>query len=115
MQEQKSLIKKLVANARAIISYQIGLPVGCIKMNKILTWLTPYEETLDYPVFRDYLNEAYDLPLGSERLRWNRDALRRYDERLISINLKYREKIIDTCFDIIEKYNGVETTANETK
>jgi hypothetical protein len=107
-EKHESLIQKLVANARAIITYQVGLPVGCLKMSKILTWLAPYEQ-LDYPVFRDYLQAAQELPLGTERLRWNRESLRRYDERLLKINLTYREQILDTCFDIIEKYKNSET------
>ncbi len=108
-QQHQSLIRKLVANARAIISYQVGLPVGCVKMDKILIWLAPFEK-LGYTIFSDYLNDTKGLPIGTERLQWNRESLRKYDERLIQINLKYREKIIDNCFEIIEKYKNTETT-----
>ena len=106
MNEQKrdSYFRKLVANARAIISYQVGLPLGCVKMNRLLTWLGYEGEKLDYPVFREYLDNVRDLPTGSERLECSRAALRRYDERLVPINLEYRERIIDSSFDIIERY-----------
>lgn len=102
-QEHQSLIKKLVGNARAIVSYQIGLPLGCQKMRKILHWLSPYE-ALDYPVFDEYVNATHDLPTSSERLNCSREALRRYDERLVAINLQHRERVLDACFDIIERY-----------
>ena len=108
MNEQKrnSLLRKLVANARAIISYQVGLPFGCDRMRKLLTWLEYEGEKLEFPVFGEYLERVHELPTGSERLECSRAALRRYDERLVPINLEYRERIIDTCFDIIERYGG---------
>jgi hypothetical protein len=106
MNEQKrnSYFRKLVANARAIISYEVGLPLGCVKMNRLLTWLEYEGSKLDFPVFREYLDNVRALPIGPERLESSRAALRRYDERLVPINLEYRERIIDTCFDIIERY-----------
>ena len=68
MNEQKrnSHYRNLVANARAIISYQTGLPVGCVKMDRILTWIK-YEcgEAPDIPVFEKYLDETLALPLAS--------------------------------------------------
>jgi len=102
-QKHQSLLNQLVANARAIISYQIGLPLGCDKMRKILYWLTPYE-VLDYPVFERYTKATRELPTSSARLYCSREALRRYDERLVAINLEYREEVLDVCFDIIERY-----------
>jgi len=109
MNEQKrdGYYRKLVANARAIISYQVGLPVGCMKMERILYWIG-YEcgEAPDFTVFKNYFAEARDLPLSSERLNYSREALRRDDARLVAINLKYREEVIDACFEIIERYGG---------
>jgi len=105
-ERHRSLIKQLVANARAIISYQVGLPLGVVRMHKILTWLGPFE-VLDFPVFERYRAATLDLPTSSERLQCSREALRRYDERLVAINLEYREEILDTCFEIIERFaNG---------
>lgn len=72
-------------------------------MDRILYGLARFEK-LEYPVFREYLDTVRHLPYGAERLYWNRESLRRYDEQLVAINLEYREKIIDACFEIIEKY-----------
>jgi hypothetical protein len=106
MDEQKrdGYFRKLVANARAIISYQVGLPVGCVKMDRILYWLENEGEKLDFPVFGQYLDKVREVPTGSERLVCSREALRRYDERLVPINLEYRGRVIDACFDIVERY-----------
>src|SRR5215207_4893348 len=108
MNEQKrdSYFRKVVANARAIISYQVGLPVGCVKMTHLFHWLENEGENLAYPIFGEYLEKVSDIPTGSERLECSRAALRRYDERLIPINLEYRERIIDACFAIVERYGG---------
>lgn len=102
-EKHASLIKKLVANARAIISNQVGFPVGCLKMSKILYWLEPYEN-IEIPVFTQYFAETVDIPTGTERLYCSREAIRQYDEKLISFELAYREMVIDACFEIISKY-----------
>lgn len=74
-------------------------------MEKIFYWLK-YEgcEIVEYPVFRTYCDATRELLIASERLICSREHLRRNDQRLVAINLKYREQIIDACFDIIEKY-----------
>ena len=105
-QRRDSYLRKLVANARAIISYQVGLPVGCVKMSNLLTWLENEGEKLDFPVFGEYLAEVWEIPTGSERLECSRAALRRYDERLVPITLEYRERIIDACFVIVERFGA---------
>jgi uncharacterized protein DUF2489 len=102
-ERHRSLIKQLVANARAIISYQVGLPFGCARMSKILRWLEPFE-VLDFPIFKQYAAATLEIPTGSERLHCTRDALRRYDQKLVAINLEYREEVLDTCFEIIERF-----------
>ena len=50
-----------------------------------------------------------DIPTGSERLECSRAALRRYDERLVPLNLEYRERIIDACFEIAERFEADES------
>lgn len=108
-QTRDSYLRKLVADARAIISYQVGLPFGCVKASRLLTWLENEGEKLDFPVFGEYLSEVQEIPTGPERLECSRAALRRYDERLVPINLKYRERIIDACFSIVQRF-GAGTT-----
>ncbi|HEY9401131.1 MAG TPA: DUF2489 domain-containing protein [Pyrinomonadaceae bacterium] len=111
MNEQKrnSYLRKFVSNARAIISHQVGLPVGCMKMDRLLRWLEIEGEKLDFPVFGEYYKNVLEIPIASERLECSRAALRRYDARLVPINLEYRERIIDACFEIIERYGARHT------
>ncbi len=111
-QKQEIYFRKLVANARAIISYQIGLPVGCIKMERIFSWLKhDGYEAKEFPVFKSYCDAILRLVVGSERLNCSREALRHNDESLVAINLKYREQIIDACFEIIERYGKGNTVS----
>ena len=97
--------KKVVSAARAILTYQIGLPVGCQHMSRALTWLKPYETNLP-TVFDDYLAETFGLPIGSERLEWDRKALRQTDSALENINQRFRDRIFDTCWALVDRFAG---------
>ena len=79
------LKKKLVSTARAIITYQVGLSVGCIRVDRTLSWLRQ-DIPLSYPVFDEYLRSVQELPISTERLEWNRDALRASDKKLEAAN-----------------------------
>jgi len=98
-----SYLKKLVSAARAIVTYQVGLPVGCIRVSRVLTWLRPYKE-LSYPVFDEYLQELKTLPISSERLEWNREALREADKKLEAFSRRFRDDIFEACYEIIDLY-----------
>jgi hypothetical protein len=98
-----SYLKKLVSAARAIVTYQVGLPFGCIRVRRVLIWLRPYREVC-YPVFDEYLQALRDLPIGSERLRWNREALREADKKLEAASRRFRDGIFEACYEIIDSY-----------
>ncbi len=99
---KRKLLRKLVANARNIISNEVGVPVGVWKMNRLITWLGHKKVSLSFPVFEEYLNAIRAIPSGKERLHCSREALRRYDADLGQISLQYHERLIDACFEIIE-------------
>jgi hypothetical protein len=96
-----SYLKKLVSAARAIVTYQVGLPVGCIRVRRTLFWLRPYRE-LSYPVFDEYLQALSALPISSERLQWNREALREADKKLEAVSRRFRDDIFEACYEIID-------------
>lgn len=98
-----SYLKKLVSAARAIVTYQVGLPVGCIRVSRALTWLRPHKN-LTYPVFDTYLQALRALPISSERLRWSREALREADKKLEAICREFRDDIFEACYEIIDSY-----------
>jgi len=64
--------------------------------------------SFDYPIFDEYLSAVRTLPMGSERLRWNREALRKADKRLEKANGKFRDRIFETCYDIVDAFGKSE-------
>jgi hypothetical protein len=102
-EERRHHIDKLVSNARAIITYQVGLPVGCLRMARLLYSLQALG-SFEYPAFGEYLLEVENLPISSERLHWARDALRKVDECLDKTNAKFRDRVFEACHDIIDAF-----------
>lgn len=72
-------------------------------MNRALLWLAPYETGLP-TVFEDYLKEVRLLPIGSERLIWNRKILQEKDIALEAANQRFRNQIFDSCWTLIERF-----------
>jgi hypothetical protein len=101
--KRDSAARKVVSAARAIVTYQIGLPQGCVRVNRALRWLAPYEKSLP-TVFEDYLKEVRLLPIGSERLTWNRKALKEKDIALEAANQQFRNQIFDSCWTLIDRF-----------
>ena len=101
--KRTSYLKKLVSAARAVITYQVGLPFGCARIGGLLSALRPFEP-LDYPVFDEYRNAIVNLPVGTERLHWARETLREKDIRLEAITREFRDRIFEACYDIIDRY-----------
>ena len=102
--EKRTLhLQKLVGAARAVVTYQVGLPHGCTRIRAILFWLRPFE-WIDLPVFEEYRTATLDLPTGTERLHWNREALWERDVRLEAINHEFRDRIFEVCYSIIDRY-----------
>lgn len=97
--------KRVVSAARAILTYQIGLPAGCQRMRRALIWLKPYETNLP-TVFDKYLEETVGLPIGSERLEWDRKVLQEKDIALENINQRFRDRVFDTCWSLVDRFAG---------
>ena len=81
--KRDNYIKKLVSNARAIISNQI-----------------------DLAVFSEYRTKTKDLPLGTERLSYNLTYLKQQDKQLDELTKHYKDKIIEKCFEIIAVFGN---------
>ena len=101
--KRDSAAKKVVAVARSIVTYQIGLPAGCVRMRRTLSWLAPHEKGLP-EVFEEYMNEVRLLPITSERLYWNREALQESDKLLEAANQRFRDRIFDACWALIDRF-----------
>lgn len=110
-EKHSGLLKKLVSNARAVISDQVGLSLGATKMHNIILWLKPYETVIanGIDVFEEYDEQTRLIPHGTARLHCSTEAFERYDDALEEVNQRLRKKIFKVCFEIIEKYGGKET------
>ena len=96
--------KKLVSAARAILSLQVGLGVGCIRIKKILGWLGP-EATTEFPVFAEFLSSIPgSVPVGNERSHWSSKALLEIDQKLAKVEARFRPRILEACAEIIAIY-----------
>ena len=93
---------KLVSTAKAILSNRIGISLGVKKMNEIAATLTAAEKTnLDLSVFEEFAKKINGCPVGSERLLWDKEALKKKDIVVDKVIRIYRDKIIDKCFELI--------------
>jgi hypothetical protein len=112
LDKRDSAIAKVVSTARSIVTYQVGLPVGCTRMSRALTWLRPFEN-VDHPVFDGYRTATMGLPLGSERLDWSRESLSEKDVVLEKLNLEFRDAVFAACFQILDRFGPGEDVAKD--
>jgi len=101
---------KLVSNARAIISNQISIPLGILKMERIIFGINQIGkneklETIDLRVFSEYNSKTINFAIGSERLKCSKEFLIEQDKLLDQLTSKYKEKLLNKCFEIIEEFN----------
>ncbi len=101
--KRDSAARKVVAVARAIVTYQIGIPAGCVRISRTLSWLAPYETDLP-EIFDEYLQQVRGLPLIGERLGWDRSVLREKDKLIEATNQQFRDGIFDTCWGLIDRF-----------
>jgi hypothetical protein len=101
--EQTAILRrKLVSNAKAILTNQIGLPLGVRKMTRIGRWTTQNGERVDLSIFDQFDRAIVGCPVGSERLLWDKEALKAQDEVIDGAIRQYRSAIIDKCFELIQ-------------
>jgi hypothetical protein len=111
--KRDSAARKVVAVAQAILTYQIGLPAGCVRMSRTLFWLAPYETGLP-TVFEEFLKEVQGLPITAERLLWDRKVLEEKDKVLEAKSKEFRHRIFDACWGLIDRFGeGSHSAVNE--
>ncbi len=66
---------------------------------------------IDLNVFFEYNSKSTNFVIGTERLYCEREFLRNQDKLLDELTNQYKDKLIDKCFEIIEKFatnkNGI--------
>lgn len=95
--------KRLVSAAKALLSLQVGIAVGCLRVCKILSWLRLRDDER-YKVFSQFIEATGAIPIANERLLWAYEALMEQDEKLATIEAMYRPSILKACIAIITSY-----------
>jgi hypothetical protein len=72
-------------------------------MVRTFCWLATYETGLP-TIFGEYLDNLRNLPIGSERLHWNREVLRQKDVEIERINQLFRDQIFEACWALIDRF-----------
>jgi hypothetical protein len=96
--KEVGLMRKFVSTARSIITEQVGLPLGILRLNKNLAWLKGYNISPltdeELKVVKAYYNRIYEFPLEQERLAWAPEKLKEFDEKLERITFRYRPQLM---------------------
>lgn len=99
-------IKKLVSNARAIICNEIGLPMGSLKMERLIARINEIDPITEIhlDVFSNYNNQTNEYPIGIDRLGYNVDYLLQLDIKLDDVTDYFKPNIIRKCFEIVNHF-----------
>jgi hypothetical protein len=77
--------------------------MGVARMSAALLWLQPFE-SVEYPVFEEYMTAVASLPIGSERLDWDYQILREKDKELEKINAMFRDRVFDSSHELLIRF-----------
>jgi len=56
------------------------------------------------------LDKVRELPIGSERLNWNREVLRQKDIEIERINQQFRDRIFEASWALIDRFVDSDST-----
>ena len=105
--KEVGLLRKFVSTARSVITGQVGLPLGILRLHKNLYWLKGYGinplSDEDLETVNTYYGSIREFPLEQERNYWAPDILRQSDERLERITAKYQQKIMSILSRIVSE------------
>jgi len=95
-------VNKLIANAKDILTNKVGISLGVRKMNKLISGKNnSHPIPIDLSVFKEFEKKIDGCPVGSERLLWEREALKKKDIIVDKVIRIYRDKIIDKCYELL--------------
>ena len=103
-EQQDARTRRLVSAARALLSLQVGLYVGARRIENSLIWLGPDFRT-KHRVFAEFTNAVpRDIPVGTARLLWDREAMLATNTRLASVEARFRAQLLAECVEIVRRY-----------
>jgi hypothetical protein len=94
---------KIVALAKSIISGEVGVVAGARQLSA-LRFDVDAELDPDFMFFVGLDSETDHLPVGETRSRWNSEALHAKDEELARLEAFTRERAVQVCRSLIQKY-----------
>lgn len=104
--KRRNQIKKMVSNARAILTNQIDFTEGCFKMKGFISnisFIKPIEE-IDIGVFKQFYDKMSYYPVGNEKLNYNKEYLATLNVEIEEILQEFKPIIISKCSEIIETF-----------
>ena len=102
-EQEVARTKRLVSAAKALLSLQVGIAAGSLRVRKILHWLNLQDDE-KYQGFTGFITATGAIPLANERLLWAYSALLEQDEKLAKIEAMYRPSILKACIAIITEF-----------
>ena len=103
--EQKiARTKRLVSAARSVFSGHVGITWGANAIYNKLRWLGD-DWVNQYDIFEEYVTLPTIVPSGSLRLLWNPDKVLEVDAKEAKRELKYRQRIMMACAEIIKNHS----------
>lgn len=102
-------IKKMHSNAIAMVTGQVALREGCLKMGYLYDqahYIQPFED-FEIRIIEHFSSETVFFPLNKQRNLYNKEYLSRLDDRLAVIEEKYTDLVIQKCKDIIEQFQYI--------
>lgn len=78
-----------------------------MKVSRLIVWAEKDAafKAIDLTVFTEYVSQFDGTPVGTERLMWDKDALKEQDKHLDKLTAKYKDEVLDKCFEIIKTYD----------
>lgn len=96
-QIRRGMKVQILAVIRAMRAGAVGIAIGSTRISPFVHWLEQPELEEALHAFVGIASEVDDLPIGSERERWNPDALVIMDRRLADYESRIREQITAHC------------------
>ncbi len=102
-------IKKMHSNAIAMVTGQIKLREGCLKMEYLYDqadYIQPFDG-FEIRIIEDFSSATSFFPLHNQRSLYNHDYLSTLDNRLAVLEGKYSIGIMQKCEEIISKFQYI--------
>ena len=109
--KRNRLIRKLRSNAIAIITNQIEIHSGFIKMNHYISRIEEIKplRNINLKIFEDFYKAYSAYPIIEKKQSFNKEYLSKLEKELELIVNEYKPQAIEKCKEIIEKFEYIKT------